>query len=90
MIELHLTIDGREWRISLAGRFTVYEHDEYPVVFEQVGAKGPRERRVARFSPQGSRSRTRALAELSDAELASLWRQSQATWTSPELAYARR
>jgi hypothetical protein len=90
MIERHLTIDGRDWRISLAGRFTVYEHDEFPVVFEWVGAKGARERRLARFSPQGSRSRERALAELSDADLVSLWRQSQEAWTSPELAYARR
>ena len=90
MIERRLTIDGREWKISLAGRFTVYEHDEYPLVFERVGTQGVRERRLARFSPQGSRSRERALAELSDADLLSLWRQSQETWTSPELAYARR
>ena len=90
MTERHLTIDGREWKVSLSGRVTVYEHDEYPLVFEQVGAPGARERRLSRFSPQGSRSRERALEELSDAELVNLWRQSQETWTSPELAYVRR
>ena len=90
MTERHLTIDGHEWKISLSGRFTVYDHDEYPLVFERAGADGARERRLARFSPQGSRSRERARAELSDAALVSLWRQSQVTWTSPELAYVRR
>jgi len=90
MIERRVTIDGREWRVSIAGRFTVYERDEFPLVFERAGADGSRERRLARFSPQGSRSRERALAELSDAELAELWRQSQESWTSPELGYVRR
>jgi hypothetical protein len=90
MIERHLTIEGREWSVSVAGRFTVYERDEFPLVFESVAADGGRERRLSRFSPQGSRSRERALAELTDAELASLWRQSQETWTSPELDYVRR
>ena len=49
MIERRLTIDGREWKISVAGRVTVYEHDEFPLVFECVGAPGARERRLARF-----------------------------------------
>jgi hypothetical protein len=90
MIERHLTIDGRAWSVSVAGRFTVYERDEFPLVFESVAADGARDRRLSRFSPQGSRSREHALAELSDAELVSLWRQSQDTWTSPELGYVRR
>jgi len=90
MIERQLTIDGRVWKVSVMGRFTVYERDEFPLLFESLAAGGTRERRLSRFSPQGSRSRDRALAELSDAELASLWRQSQETWTSPEVGYARR
>ncbi len=90
MIERHVTIDGRPWRVSVVGRFTAYELDEFPLLFESRAADGIRERRLARFSPQGSRSRERALAELSDTELASLWRQSQETWTSPELGYVRR
>ena len=90
MIERRVTIDGREWKVSIAGRFTVYERDEFPLVFERAAADGSRERRLARFSPQGSRSRERALAELSEAELGALWRQSQESWTSPELGYVRR
>ena len=87
MIEREVTIDGATWTASLAGRFTVYEKDEFSVVFER-GAVGRRERRVSRFSPLGSRSRSLALAELSDAELTTLFRQSQPDWTSPELDYA--
>ncbi len=90
MIERRIEIEGREWRASLAGRFTVYERDELPVVFEHRTEDGRRVRRLSRFSPQGARSRERALAELSDAELVALWRQSQEAWTSPELGYVRR
>jgi hypothetical protein len=90
MIERQLTIAGRPWKVSVAGRVTVYERDEVPLVFESLAPDGTRERRLSRFSPQGSRSRERALAELSDAELTGLWRQSQETWTSPELGYVRR
>ncbi|HXY18385.1 MAG TPA: hypothetical protein VEH83_00140 [Gemmatimonadales bacterium] len=90
MTERRLTIDGRAWSVSIAGRFTAYERDEFPLVFERVTADGTGERRLARFSPQGSRSRERALAELTDAELTEFWRQSQESWTSPELGYVRR
>jgi len=86
-MERQVTIDGQTWTASLAGRFTVYEKDEFSVVFEHAGPGG-RARRVSRFSPLGSRSRSRALAELSDAELETLFRQSQPDWTSPELDYA--
>jgi len=90
MIERQVTIEGRVWKVSVAGRFTVYERDEFPLLFECQSGDGPPERRLSRFSPQGSRSRERALAELTDAELASLWHQSQETWTSPEAGYVRR
>jgi hypothetical protein len=89
MTERRLTIDGKTWTVSLAGRFTFYERDEFPVVFERALEGGGRERRVSRFSPLGSRSRAAALAELTDAELETLFRQSQPDWTSPELGYAR-
>lgn len=88
MIERRIVIDGEEWTASLAGRFTVYERDEFPVVFERTDQHGRRVRRISRFSPLGSRSRSLALAELTDAELVSLFRQSQPDWTSPELGYA--
>jgi len=89
MIERRITQDGATWKVSLAGRFTVYERDEFPLLFERVAADGRVERRVTRFSPRGAKSRDEALAELSDAELAALLVSSQPDWTSPELNYAR-
>ena len=90
MIERRITVDGRTWTVSLAGRFTVYERDEFPLVFERAGEAGAvPERRATRFSPIGAKSRDEALAELTDTELAALLRSSQPDWTSPELYYAR-
>jgi hypothetical protein len=89
MIERQITIDGRAWKVSLAGRFTVYERDEFPLLFERRDADGHLERRLCRFSPLGARSRDRALEELSEGDLARLWAQSQEAWTSPEAGYAR-
>jgi hypothetical protein len=83
-----ITVDGVEWTVSVAGRFTVYERDEFPLLFERVLADRTRERRLTRFSPLGSRSRSRALQELSDAEVVAYFRHSQPAWTSPELGYA--
>ena len=89
MTERAITVDGATWTVSMAGRFTVYERDEFPLLFERDTTEGSRERRIARFSPLGSRSRSLALRELTDAELAGFLRQSQPAWTSPELGYAR-
>jgi len=89
MTERQIELDGRAWKVSIAGRFTVYERDEFPLVFEHASADGTRERRLARFSPLGSKNRSQALAELTDADVAALFRQSQPDWTSPELGYAR-
>jgi hypothetical protein len=84
-----ITVDGATWTVSISGRFTVYERDEFPLLFERDLPGGTRERRLTRFSPLGSRSRSLALAELSDAELAAYFRHSQPAWTSPELGYSR-
>ncbi len=89
MIERRISVDGATWKVFLAGRFTVYERDEFPLVFEHLAPGGTRERRVTRFSPLGAKSRDEALAELTDAELTALFRSSQPDWTSPELNYAR-
>jgi hypothetical protein len=83
-----ITVDGVEWTVSVAGRCTVYERDEFPLLFERVLPDGTRERRLSRFSPLGSRSRSLALRELSDAEVVAYVRHSQPAWTSPELGYA--
>jgi hypothetical protein len=89
MIERQITVDGEVWTASIAGRVTVYEKDEFPVVFARTDEHGKKVRRVSRFSPLGTRARSSALEELSLAELEVLFRQSQPDWTSPELGYAR-
>ena len=89
MIERQITVDGEVWTASIAGRVTVYEKDEFPVVFSRKDEHGKKVRRVSRFSPLGARNRSAALGELSLAELEVLFRQSQPDWTSPELGYAR-
>jgi hypothetical protein len=83
-----ITVEGVAWTASVAGRFTVYERDEFPLLFERVLPDGTREQRLSRFSPLGSRSRDAALQELSDAEVIGYFRHSQPAWTSPELGYA--
>jgi hypothetical protein len=89
MIERTITIDGQAWTVSLAGRVTVYDLDEFSLVYARRDEHGKLQRRVSRFSPQGARSRAAALAELTDADLTTFFRQSQPDWTSPELNYAR-
>ncbi|MFI5280407.1 MAG: hypothetical protein ACHQU1_07920 [Gemmatimonadales bacterium] len=89
MIERTITIDGQAWPVSLAGRVTVYDMDEFSLVFARKDEYGKKIRRVSRFSPQGARNRTAALSELTDADLTTLFHQSQPDWTSPELNYAR-
>ncbi len=88
MTQRTITVDGVAWTVSVTGRFTVYERDEFPLLFERILPDGTREQRLSRFSPLGSRSRDAALRELSDGELASYFRHSQPAWTSPELGYA--
>lgn len=88
MTQRTITVDGGTWTVSLAGRFTGYERDEFPLLFERVLADGSREQRLSRFSPLGSRTRSLGLRELSDAELEGYLRHSQPAWTSPELGYA--
>ena len=81
-----LNIGGKSWRVFPSGRVTQYDRDEFAVLF-MAEAGGKREVRVTRYSPLGSRSRERSLAELSDAELARLFESSQPGETSPEADY---
>ena len=82
-----LSADGKEWRVFPSGYVTQYEHDEFGLLFVH-GTGDEREVRVTRYSPVGARSRERALAELSDAQLRELFDQSQPSFTSPEAGYA--
>ncbi len=84
-----LMVDGERWTVSPSGRVTVYDRDEFGLVFEQ-GEGAARVRRVTRYAPQGARRWDVSLSELSEGELATLFRQSQPAWTSPEAGYNRR
>ncbi len=77
--------EGARWSVSGTGRRTQYAKDEFTVCF--TGATG--EQRVARYSPQGSKAREDSLAQLTDAELLSLLKRSQPSWTAVELGYRR-
>ena len=81
-----LTVDGRSWRVFPSGFVTQYTADEFGLIFV-CGEGDGREIRVTRFSPQGTRSREAALAEMSDEQLGELLVQSQPSETSPEAGY---
>ena len=83
-----LQVDGRTWSVYPSGYITQYTQDEYALMFSH-GAGSEREVRVTRYSPQGTRSREQAFAELSDAQLKELFEQSQPSFTSPEAGYGR-
>jgi hypothetical protein len=84
-----IAVDGERWVVYPAGRVTVYDRDEFGLVFER-GDGADRVRRVTRYAPLGARRWDVALMELSDRELATLFRQSQPAWTSPEAHYDKR
>ena len=81
-----ITIDGRSWSVFPSGRVTQYDRDEFALLFTS-GVGGNRDVRVTRYSPVGTRSREQALAEMSDADLARLFQQSQPSEMSPEAGY---
>ena len=83
-----ITLAGRSWQVTPSGRVTQYDRDEFALLFI-TGDGSERRVRTVRYSPQGARSRDRSLAELSDADLARLFAQSQESATSPEAGYRR-
>jgi len=83
-----LQVDGQSWSVYPSGYITQYTQDEYALMFTR-GVGADREVRVSRYSPQGTRSREQAFAELSDAQLKELLEQSQPSFTSPEAGYER-
>ena len=83
-----LQVDGQSWSVYPSGYITQYTQDEYALMFTR-GPGSDREVRVTRYSPQGTRSREQAFAELSDAQLKEFFEQSQPSFTSPEAGYER-
>jgi hypothetical protein len=81
-----IEIDGDTWSVTMSGRYTQYNKDEFTVVFRRIGGT---EERLARYSPLGSKRREDSLAERTDAELVSLFRRSQPAWTTAEAGYRR-
>ena len=81
-----LEVNGQKWDVYPSGYITQYTQDEYALMFWR-GDGNDREVRVTRYSPQGTRSREQAFAELSDAQLKELFEQSQPSFTSPEAGY---
>jgi hypothetical protein len=80
--------DGASWEVSVSGRLTQYTKDEFGLVFTR-GTGSAREHRVARYTPLGAKSRELSLRQLSDQQLQELLRQSQPSWTAPEMGYRR-
>jgi hypothetical protein len=83
-----IEVNGEPWEVAPSGRVTQYVKDEFGLVFSR-GDGASRERRVARYSPVGAKSRELSLAELTDDQLRELWQYSQPAWTSPETGYSR-
>lgn len=83
-----IEVDGSRWVVTPSGRVTQFVRDEFTVLFTR-GTGPDRDERVAKYAPLGARSRDLALEELSDAQLAELFRRSQPSWTSPDTGYRR-
>ena len=83
-----IEIDGDRWVVYPSGRVTVYDRDEFGLVFEK-GTGLDKVRRTSRYSPSGTSRQDAALAELSDKYLSQLFRASQVEQTSPEAGYGR-
>ncbi|HEX6643910.1 MAG TPA: hypothetical protein VF037_04490 [Gemmatimonadales bacterium] len=80
--------DGAEWRVSISGRVTQYQKDEFGLIFARGTGEG-REERVARYSPVGPKTRELSLSTLTDDDLRRLLTRSQPAWTAPEMGYSR-
>jgi len=81
-----ISLAGRSWQVMPSGRVTQMDRDEFALLFIS-GSGANREVRVTRYSPHGTRWREQALVEMSDADLARLFEQSQPSDTSPEAGY---
>ena len=81
-----IEVNGEPWGVEVSGRLTQYTKDEFGLIFTR-GTGPNRERRVARYTPLGAKSRELSLGQLSDQQLRDLLATSQPSWTAPELGY---
>jgi hypothetical protein len=78
-----IVVDGEPWEVYPSGRVTVYDKDQFGLVFQQ--GTGPlRKRRFTRYAPVGSRSVDASLVAVPERRLLELVRESQPAWTAPE------
>ena len=86
MPDRSIVINGDTWRVRPSGRITSLDRDEFGLMFVR-GSGDKREVRTSRYSPQQTRAREAALAELSEEKLRELFAWSQPSNTSPETGY---
>jgi hypothetical protein len=84
-----IVVDSEPWEVYSSGRVTVYDKDQFGLVFQQ-GTGPARKRRFTRYTPVGSRSVDASLAALPGRRLLELFRESQPAWTAPEASYGVR
>jgi hypothetical protein len=76
------------WEVAESGRRSQFTKDEFSLVFTRLGGRTA-EQRIARYSPQGAKSRELSLSRLGDDQLLELLARSQPSWTAPETGYRR-
>ena len=84
-----IVVDGEPWEVYPSGRTTVYDKDQFGLVFE-LGTGPARKRRFTRYAPVGSRSVDASLATMPEGRLRALFQESQPAWTAPEASYGVR
>jgi hypothetical protein len=84
-----IVVDGEPWEVYPSGRVTVYDKDQFGLVFQQ-GTGPARKRRFTRYAPVGSRSVDASLVAVPERRLLELFRESQPAWTAPEASYGVR
>jgi hypothetical protein len=84
-----IVVDGEPWEVYPSGRVTVYDKDQFGLVFQQ-GTGPARKRRFTRYAPVGSRSVDASLMAVPERRLLELFRESQPAWTAPEASYGVR
>ncbi len=84
-----IVVDGENWEVYPSGRRTVYDKDQFGLVFQQ-GTGPDRKRRFTRYAPVGSRGVDASLTGIPERRLLDLFHESQPAWTSPEGSYGVR
>jgi hypothetical protein len=84
-----IVVDSETWEVYPSGRMTVYDKDQFGLVFQQ-GTGPERKRRFTRYAPVGSRSVDASLVALPERRLLELFHESQPAWTAPEASYGVR